>query len=176
MADSITETMMLFREELGIRNESWHLLIGVGAKKYREVQQMFNGCGICATVVPYFQRMDLAYALADLVVMRGGAGSIAEIRAKGLPAVIFPYPHHADRQQYLNAAPLVESGQAIVIDDTGCGILNAKAMRAEVTEILDQPQWLAKMRTAPERVDATSAAREVAQWLRETGNSAAGAE
>ncbi|MBT3279039.1 MAG: hypothetical protein HN909_08960 [Phycisphaerales bacterium] len=169
LAVSIVETMAQFREELGIRSEHWQILIAVRGDRNMEVQRMFNGCGIHAKVVPYFDRMDLAYAAGDLAVVRGGACTIAELAALGIPAVIFPYPHHADRQQFINAAPLVEAGQAIVIEDTSSGVLNAKAMRAEVSEILDQPEWLAAMTKHPSRQEALAAAHDVAQWLRTGG-------
>ncbi len=66
--------------------------------------------------VPYLDRMDLAYAAADLVVARSGAMTVAEIAAVGLPAVYVPLPH-GNGEQRLNAAAQVASGAAVIIDD-----------------------------------------------------------
>ena len=66
--------------------------------------------------VPYLDRMDLAYAAADLVLARSGAMTVAEIGAVGLPAVYVPLPH-GNGEQRLNASAQVASGAAIIIDD-----------------------------------------------------------
>lgn len=66
--------------------------------------------------VPYLDRMDLAYAAADLVLARSGAMTVAEIGAVGLPAVYVPLPH-GNGEQRLNASGQVAAGSAVVIDD-----------------------------------------------------------
>jgi UDP-N-acetylglucosamine--N-acetylmuramyl-(pentapeptide) pyrophosphoryl-undecaprenol N-acetylglucosamine transferase len=66
--------------------------------------------------VPYVERMDLAYAAADLVLARSGAMTVAEIAAVGLPAVYVPLPH-GNGEQRLNASGQVARGAAIIIDD-----------------------------------------------------------
>ncbi|CCH80106.1 UDP-N-acetylglucosamine--N-acetylmuramyl-(pentapeptide) pyrophosphoryl-undecaprenol N-acetylglucosamine transferase [Nostocoides japonicum T1-X7] len=67
-------------------------------------------------VLPYADRMDLAYAAADLVVARAGAGTVCELTAVGLPAVYVPLPI-GNGEQRLNAADVVASGGGIVVDD-----------------------------------------------------------
>jgi UDP-N-acetylglucosamine--N-acetylmuramyl-(pentapeptide) pyrophosphoryl-undecaprenol N-acetylglucosamine transferase len=66
--------------------------------------------------VPYLDRMDLAYAAADLVLARSGAMTVAEIGAVGLPAVYVPLPH-GNGEQRLNADGQIAAGSAIVIYD-----------------------------------------------------------
>ncbi|MCA1704534.1 MAG: UDP-N-acetylglucosamine--N-acetylmuramyl-(pentapeptide) pyrophosphoryl-undecaprenol N-acetylglucosamine transferase, partial [Actinobacteria bacterium] len=56
--------------------------------------------------VEYTQHMAEAYAVADLALCRGGATTVAELGAVGLPAIIVPYPHHRDRQQERHAQVL----------------------------------------------------------------------
>ncbi|MCL2788521.1 MAG: undecaprenyldiphospho-muramoylpentapeptide beta-N-acetylglucosaminyltransferase [Micrococcales bacterium] len=67
-------------------------------------------------VLPYLEAMELAYAAADLLVSRAGAGTVCEAGAAGLPAVMVPLPH-GNGEQRNNAAHLVEAGAAIVLDD-----------------------------------------------------------
>jgi UDP-N-acetylglucosamine--N-acetylmuramyl-(pentapeptide) pyrophosphoryl-undecaprenol N-acetylglucosamine transferase len=68
------------------------------------------------TAVPYLERMDLAYAAADLVVCRSGAMTVAEVSAVGLPAVFVPLPH-GNGEQALNAQPVVTAGGARLVSD-----------------------------------------------------------
>lgn len=67
-------------------------------------------------VVPYLERMDLAYAAADLVLARSGAMTCAELAAVGLPAVFVPYPH-SNGEQAVNAQPMVQADAAVVVKD-----------------------------------------------------------
>jgi len=67
-------------------------------------------------VVPYVERMELAYAAADAMVGRAGANSVTEAAALGLPAVFVPLPI-GNGEQALNAAAIVRSGGALLVDD-----------------------------------------------------------
>ncbi len=67
-------------------------------------------------VVQYVDRMDLAYAVADLVVARAGASTVCELTAVGLPAVYVPLPI-GNGEQRLNASVVVAAGGGILVDD-----------------------------------------------------------
>jgi UDP-N-acetylglucosamine--N-acetylmuramyl-(pentapeptide) pyrophosphoryl-undecaprenol N-acetylglucosamine transferase len=67
-------------------------------------------------VVPYVERMDLAYAAADMVLCRSGAMTCAELAAVGLPAAYVPLPH-GNGEQRLNAQPVVDAGGGMLVDD-----------------------------------------------------------
>ena len=67
-------------------------------------------------VVPYADRMELAYAAADLVVARSGANTVCELTAVGLPAVYVPLPV-GNGEQRLNAADVVAAGGGLIVDD-----------------------------------------------------------
>ena len=66
-------------------------------------------------VVPYIERMELAYALADLVISRAGMMSIAEMTACGLPGILIPLPTAAENHQERNAQALADAGAAEMI-------------------------------------------------------------
>lgn len=66
--------------------------------------------------VPFLDRMDLAYAAADLALCRAGAMTCAEVAAVGLPALYVPYPV-GNGEQRLNADPVVAAGGGLVVDD-----------------------------------------------------------
>ena len=67
-------------------------------------------------VLEYCDRMDLAYAAADLVVARSGANTVCELTAVGLPAVYVPLPI-GNGEQRLNAAAVVAAGGGLLVDD-----------------------------------------------------------
>ena len=76
-----------------------------------------TGTGPAHLVVPYMDRMDLAYAAADLVLCRAGAMTCAEVAAVGLPAAFVPLPH-GNGEQRLNAEPIVRAGGGLVVEDS----------------------------------------------------------
>jgi UDP-N-acetylglucosamine--N-acetylmuramyl-(pentapeptide) pyrophosphoryl-undecaprenol N-acetylglucosamine transferase len=64
----------------------------------------------------YCDRMDLALAVTDLAVARAGAGTLAELAALGIPAVLIPYAAGNGEQAY-NARDAVHAGGAVVVTD-----------------------------------------------------------
>jgi len=70
-------------------------------------------------LVPYLERMELAYAAADLVLCRAGANTSAELTAVGLPAAYVPLPH-GNGEQRLNAEPVVAAAGGLLVDDAAC--------------------------------------------------------
>ena len=91
--------------------------------------------------VPYIERMHLAYAAADLVVCRGGAGTVAELTTVGLPAVYVPLPH-GNGEQRLNALPVVRAGGGVVLED---GDLTGDLLRGIALPLLRDPGRLTRM-------------------------------
>lgn len=65
----------------------------------------------------FIQRMDLAYAAADLIISRAGAIAISEISAVGKPVIFVPFPHAAEDHQTKNAQKLVAQNAAVLIAD-----------------------------------------------------------
>ena len=120
---------------------------------------LYRRLGVVHHVAPYIEDMGRAYATADLALARAGASTCAELEATTLPTVFVPYPHHADRQQFLNAQPLVERGAARLIEETD---LSPETVRAAVLGLLADGEALAGMRAAfsPDVPDARAAAAD----------------
>ncbi|AOX05348.1 undecaprenyldiphospho-muramoylpentapeptide beta-N-acetylglucosaminyltransferase [Corynebacterium sp. NML98-0116] len=110
------------------------------------------------TAVPYIDDMEAAYAVADMVVCRSGAMTVAENSAAGLPAVYIPLPH-GNGEQGLNSAHLVATGAAVRIDDAE---LTPDALARSVNEILGRPEQMQRMREALEHSGAGSVAEDLA--------------
>ena len=100
-----------------------------------------------------------ALAAADLTVARAG-GSIFEVAAHGLPAILVPYPHAAADHQTANARWMVDAGAAVVVPD---GELTAQRLDDEVGALLGDPARLAAMAQASRGLARPDAARDIAR-------------
>jgi UDP-N-acetylglucosamine--N-acetylmuramyl-(pentapeptide) pyrophosphoryl-undecaprenol N-acetylglucosamine transferase len=90
-------------------------------------------------VVDYLERMDLAYAAADLALCRAGAVTVAELSAVGLPAVFVPLPI-GNGEQRRNAQPVVDAGGGILVEDAE---LDPVWIAAHLVPVLTDPEALA---------------------------------
>jgi UDP-N-acetylglucosamine--N-acetylmuramyl-(pentapeptide) pyrophosphoryl-undecaprenol N-acetylglucosamine transferase len=98
--------------------------------------------GILVRVFGYLDRMDLAYACADLVVSRSGATTVAELSVCGVPALLVPYPYATRRHQEANARALQRAGGAsVMLDDQ----LSAESLAARIESLVDHRERLAAM-------------------------------
>ena len=94
--------------------------------------------------IEYVDGMELAYAAADLLLARSGAGTVSEISAVGLPAVLVPLPH-GNGEQALNAAGLVEAGGALLVRDSQ---FTPEWISANLSPLLQDPKALKTMAEA----------------------------
>ena len=90
-------------------------------------------------VVDYLERMDLAYAAADLALCRAGAVTVAELSAVGLPAAFVPLPI-GNGEQRRNALPVIEAGGGLLVEDAD---LDAAWIGAHLIPLLSEPSALA---------------------------------
>ena len=90
-------------------------------------------------VVDYLERMDLAYAAADLALCRSGAVTVAELSAVGLPAAFVPLPI-GNGEQRLNALPVVDAGGGLLVEDAE---LSPAWIETRVIPLLTDPAALA---------------------------------
>ncbi|MHB1859852.1 MAG: UDP-N-acetylglucosamine--N-acetylmuramyl-(pentapeptide) pyrophosphoryl-undecaprenol N-acetylglucosamine transferase [Solirubrobacteraceae bacterium] len=110
---------------------------------------------------------DRVLATADLIVARSG-GSVFEIAAHGLPAVLVPYPHATGGHQRGNARWMADAGAATVIDDAG---LTPPRLRAVVAELLADRPRLSRMAAASRALARPHAAAEIADELQAAAGS-----
>ena len=108
--------------------------------------------------LPYIDRMDLAYAAADVALTRAGAMTCAELAAVGLPAVYVPLPI-GNGEQRINAQPVVAAGGGILIDDAE---LTSEWLIATVTDLLHDGDRLRTMAAAAARLGVRDADEQLA--------------
>ncbi|MFN2488230.1 MAG: undecaprenyldiphospho-muramoylpentapeptide beta-N-acetylglucosaminyltransferase [Actinomycetota bacterium] len=120
--------------------------------------------GLVLRVVDFVDHMVQAYAVADLALCRGGATTIAELGAVGLPAIIVPYPYHRDKQQQLHAEVLERAGAAVVIDDSDA---TGECIAREVDRLFADEASLAGMGRASAALGMPEAAERLASVVLE---------
>lgn len=96
--------------------DGWQMLLVAGT---RDVGRVAARCvaNSLIHVVAYFDDMADAYAVADLVLARAGASTLAELAAVGAGAILVPYPFAADDHQDANARAVEAAGAAVVVRD-----------------------------------------------------------
>ena len=112
-------------------------------------------------VVPYVDRMDLAYAAADLVVCRAGANTVTEVSSVGLPAVFVPLPIGNGEQEH-NARPVVDAGGGLLVQDAA---FTPEWVAATVPPLLQDTDRLATMSTAAADLIPRDADDKLAQMV-----------
>lgn len=95
--------------------------------------------------LPFVERMDLAYALADLAISRAGASAIAELTACGVPSILVPYPYATGRHQELNARAIQRAGGATVLLDAD---VTPETLAEHVTALIEDDSRLGSMAAA----------------------------
>ena len=100
------------------------LLWMTGEADLKMAQQVCEKVSMPSVVRDFIHDVPNAYAAADLVVARAGAGTIAELSATGKPALLIPYPFATGNHQAHNAAVLQKCGSADVMEDKDVGAGN----------------------------------------------------
>lgn len=113
--------------------------------------------------VPYLERMDLAYAAADVALCRAGAMTVAEVSTVGLPAIYVPLPH-GNGEQALNARPVVDAGGGVLVPDAE---LTGERVASLVTDLATHPDRLAETAAAARRSGHAGADETLAQTVLE---------
>ena len=89
-------------------------------------------------VAPYLERIDLAFACADLIICRSGAGTVSELTALGLPAIYVPLPIGNGEQRF-NAQPVVDAQGGLMVADAD---FTPEWVRNHVPKLLADPRTL----------------------------------
>jgi len=112
-------------------------------------------------VLPFVDRMDLAYAAADAVLCRAGSNTVTEVSGVGLPAIFVPLPH-GNGEQALNARPVVAAGGGLLVPDAE---LTPEWVREHVPALLGDGERLATMSAAAAAVVPLDADEKLAAMV-----------
>jgi UDP-N-acetylglucosamine--N-acetylmuramyl-(pentapeptide) pyrophosphoryl-undecaprenol N-acetylglucosamine transferase len=95
--------------------------------------------------IGFLDRVELALAVADLAVSRGGSGHLAELTVCGVPAIVVPYPHATENHQEANARELERAGAAQVAIEAS---LTPVELARRIVALVDDPGRRATMAAA----------------------------
>lgn len=154
------ESWKLFR---GARSEI-RILHQSGAAEHEALATDFVASGLEGEVVPFIENMAEAFARADLVVGRSGAGAVNEIAAAGMPSVLVPFPFAADDHQKKNAELLSHAGAARMVLDAE---MSGERLFREVELLRNVPEQRERMRERVRQFARPGAAERAADLLEE---------
>ncbi len=122
------------------------------------VAEEYRQKGFEASVKPFFEDLPAHYRIADLVICRSGAGTLAELAVCGKAALLIPYPYAAHQHQLINAKKLVDLGAARMVLDQE---LNGSLLAQTILHLYDHPEERARMGGEIQRLARPRAAEEI---------------
>jgi UDP-N-acetylglucosamine--N-acetylmuramyl-(pentapeptide) pyrophosphoryl-undecaprenol N-acetylglucosamine transferase len=142
-----------------------------GAPQHTELAREFAATGLKGEVVPFINDMPGAFAQADLIVCRSGAGAVSELAAAGKPSILIPFPFAADDHQTSNAKVLERAGAAIYSTDKDW---TGKKFFEEVRNLARDPERRQAMSKAARTLAHKNAATRAAEILLSLGGRTSG--
>ena len=164
-AENINRAVCGLLDKLGGFADKWQIVHLTGLANLERVRQAYAGAKIAHKVLGYYDEMANLLSVADLVIGRSGAVSVAEYAAVGVPSICMPYPYHKDQHQYLNAGKLVEVGAAVIVDDLPDEKDRAQWLWTELEELMKDDQKRQEMRENCQAVGNSNAAAGIAERL-----------
>lgn len=164
-AGSINSFMSEFAVQHTAALAGWQVLHQCGEAGEAELQSSYDRAGIPARVSAFIPDMATAWAAAELMLGRSGAGTVAEVWANRVPALFLPYPYHRDQHQRRNTRRLVEAACAIVVDDHVDTRLNMAGAGEILTRLLRSESDRAKMRGGFHKLGPANGSEAVARVL-----------
>ena len=160
-ARSINQAVLAATEALLGAGVSILHVLGPANLTAETVSRDDSATGAVYRPVGYVDDMALAYAAADLMVGRSGAGTVMETAMTGLPTIFVPLPH-GNGEQARNADFLISAGAGVIVADPE---LTRQRLEAETTRLLGDPTTLARMGELCRSLAPSGAARALAELV-----------
>lgn len=145
--------------------DGWQVLHLTGPQRGGQLgEEEIKSLGIKYTAFPYLNNVHHLLAASNLVITRAGGTFLAEIAARGLPAIIIPWSEAASDHQTRNAIPFVNAGAAVVITDAA---LNGEVLFQTLREIMPDPARLSEMSIACSTLAYPQAAENIVEFIEE---------
>ena len=143
----------------------WQVLHLTGDLDHKAVREAYVGRSVKSSVLPFTEHMAEALGVADLVVARAGASTLAEVTAVGRASILRPYPHHRDRHQHANARCLVRASAARIVHDKIDPAINAPMVRGVLEQLMTDDEVRKAMAAAARRMGRGQAASQIADHI-----------
>lgn len=155
-ANAINRAMMAALPRL--KSDAISVIHQTGRRDFALVKRAYVNQGVLAQVTPFIEEVANAYAVADLVVCRAGAGTLSELAVMGLPSILIPFPFAMGHQRK-NAEAFVSGGASERIEDDQ---LTGEVLADRILALLSDPARLAAMAGAAKDQGHPKAAEEIA--------------
>lgn len=147
----------------------YHLIVATGMKHYDNfMKELKEPLPNNIEVMPYIYNMGEVLAAADLAVTRGGAITVSELSALGVPSILIPSPFVAENHQEYNARALERNGAAVVILQSQ---LNSEILAGQIQKLISNKELRAKMSCAAKKTGVRNAAATIYSLMKQTINS-----
>ncbi len=144
----------------------FQLLIQTGQNNYSSFKERIEALPEArVSLVDYIEDMGGAYSMSDLVICRGGAGTMAELVATSTPGIIVPWKGAAENHQYFNGKFLERNGVAVLVEETNW---KEYPLFEKVTGLLSSPDGLKEMARNYRTIEAGNGANKVVTTLKDT--------
>lgn len=157
-AQAINEVILKCLPELEALSYDLQIIHCTGEYGYEVAKAAYTQTKIDAFVCSFLDDMGAAFSMADIIVCRAGATTIAEITAIGIPAILIPYPHAADNHQYWNAMELASNGGGYLLQQLD---LTAEKIVELVTDLFQNKEKYDSMKMFSKGMGIPSAAANV---------------
>ncbi len=161
-ASRINEAVGGALEYLGAFKDRIQFLHQTGDSDFASVKEAYLSKGFKGTVMPFAHEMADAYAVADLIISRAGATTLAELMSCGKAAVLVPYPHAAANHQEVNAKKLWDIGAAQIILDRD---LNGKTLSEMIEYLIENPSVIKEMEQISRSLGSREATNKVIEHI-----------
>jgi UDP-N-acetylglucosamine--N-acetylmuramyl-(pentapeptide) pyrophosphoryl-undecaprenol N-acetylglucosamine transferase len=132
-----------------------------GPREFDEICGAFDSTGLEGEATAFITDMPAAFAEADLIVCRSGAGAVSELAAAGKPSILCPFPFAADDHQARNAEAMERAGAALLVRDDE---MNGERLFSLVSELASGDE-LDRMGQAARALAHPGAARRAVEIL-----------
>jgi len=144
---------------------NFHLIAATGMKHYEKVMgEIKKPLPPHIVIEPYLYNMGEVLAAADLAVCRGGAITVSELSALGVPSILVPSPYVAENHQEHNARALESKGAAVVILQSQ---LNAEILFGQIQKLISNKDLRQKMSAAARKLNRKDSSAALYALLKE---------
>ncbi|MEA1939462.1 MAG: undecaprenyldiphospho-muramoylpentapeptide beta-N-acetylglucosaminyltransferase [Candidatus Caldatribacteriota bacterium] len=142
--------------------DEWQILLVSGADDYKKIKKITAKDRDIFHVESYLYDIGKAYLLADLVICRAGATTLAEVTAHGLPTILIPYPYATNNHQGFNARILEKNGAAeIIIEEK----LTGKTLAKILFDLLKNKNKLEMMAKKSKKLGNVNSAKKIIDFI-----------
>jgi UDP-N-acetylglucosamine--N-acetylmuramyl-(pentapeptide) pyrophosphoryl-undecaprenol N-acetylglucosamine transferase len=134
-----------------------------GERDFNFVREFYHSRGFRGTIIPFVYDMADAYAVADLVISRAGATTLAELAACGKAAILVPYPFAAGNHQETNARKLWDVGAAQMIIDRE---LNGRTLSSLIRYLFEEPDAIGEIERISKSLGKPDATKKMLELIK----------